>query len=456
MNGEKGGEHMRRWYVWGMLAAVLLGFLVWALARQSERPVGSTSPLRVGPSVPVASDFAGGNSRWPDIAWGGKCYLVVWQEGGGYEGGADSNIYAARLDAEGKTLDPKGIVVCQAKHHQLYPKVTFDGENFLVVWQDYRSGRDWDIYATRISPDGRVLDADGFAIADGPGNQVHPTLDSDGRSTLLIWSDLRPNPNGPERYELAGTLVRQGQPEKRNGTVLSSYARNGSLLGAIARWDGDSYVVVAQRHPSGYQFGGPWFIRVRPNGKVEPVAVDFFGESYTLACDPKSRRSCLWSCGKVGHGSYTCVFQTTLLPDSKHFLIAGLPRTYSPLNELWAAATFNGKNFLVVTERGLDVRADRVGIAIETDLVAVRIDPQTGQPLDLGCLPFPGKEAEKYLKALDAVRTNAPAGVEVAAEKGVFECQPALASSGDGRSLLVYSRHAGPGKFTLRAVLLSE
>jgi len=271
-----------------------------------------------------------------------------------------------------------------------------------------------------------------------------------------VWSDLRPNANGPERYVLAGTFVQGGKVEKPNGTVLSAYGRNGSLLGPLARWDGESFLVAAQHHPSGWDWGGPWLIRVWPTGKVEQLPANFQGESYTLACDPKTRRSCIWSFNRIGHGSYICIFQTTLLPSGARHIVVGLPLKYSPINELWASATFDGKHFWIVSERGLDVPNNRSGVAIEMDLVAVRIDPQTGQPVDMGYVPLRGTDPRQQMKEVDAALATAPKGIEVAAEPGIFERQPALASSGDGRCALVYSRHAGPKQFVVHCVLLSE
>lgn len=413
--------------------------------------------LKVGSAAAVAPEFPGGNQRWPDVAWGGGVYLVVWQEGSGYEGTADANIWAARVSAEGKPLDPKGVVVCRAGHHQLYPKVTFDGSNFVVAWQDYRSGRDWDVFAARVSPDGKVLDPDGFPVADGPGNQVHPNLASDGKQTFLVWSDLRPNPSGPERYVLAGTFLQDGKVAKPHGTVLSEFGKNGSLLGAIVRWEGEGYLIAAQKHPDGWSYGGSWLLHVKRDGQVEIIPFDYFGHSYTLATDPKSRRAYLWSYRQVGHGSYNCVFQSAVWPKGERYLVVGMPQHYAPTNELWAASVYDGKNFLVVSERGTDVKAgQKAGVAVEVDLVATRIDPASGQPLDFGSVRFEEKDPQKHGKQIEELRAKSPVGIVVAAEKGVFERHPALASSGDGRSLLVYSRHAGPGNFTLRFVVLAE
>jgi hypothetical protein len=72
------------------------------------------------------------------------------------------------------------------------PSVASDGKTgWLVAWADFRSGTDYDVYAARVSPEGRVLDANGLAVATGrlggPSQWMPAVAWSDG-AYLLSWS----------------------------------------------------------------------------------------------------------------------------------------------------------------------------------------------------------------------------------------------------------------------------
>ncbi len=119
----------------------------------------------------------------PAAAFGGGVYLIVW-EAGRHE---KADLVGLRIDKAGKILDAKPFVVSSAKDEQSRPRLAFGGGNFLVVWQDLRNEKDYDVYAARVSAGGKVLDPDGVAVASGEKNQCEPAVCFDGRSFQVLW-----------------------------------------------------------------------------------------------------------------------------------------------------------------------------------------------------------------------------------------------------------------------------
>jgi hypothetical protein len=433
-------------------------------------PTSGGEGLTVGQPCDVTPGLDKGDQRWPRVSFGKGTCLVVWQEGEAMAGVKDTNIMAARVSPEGKPLDAGGFPVCTAKGFQAYPQVTFDGTNFIVAWQDYRGGADWDVYAARVTTEGRVLDPDGFAVAAGPGNQIYPTAASDEKgATLLVWSDVRQGFQ-PEVYNLYGTFVRDGRPAEANGKELGR--GSASLLLPIVAYDGAAFPVVANHGVAGWSPGQPYAIRVGADGSTQPWKISGFApHTFTMAADPVGGKVLVWSNARVEHGGYCMLYLAGLVQDPKtgsgvRHLGTGLQGVYTPRNDMWTAATFDGKNFVAVVEQsptlGSDRREGHAPVGVE--LVAARIDPAGGKFLDLGACLVEGSSndmratlhSEAFKKAAAESGEKSLKGVKAASEPGVQLRHPALASLGGGKSLLVYSRHGGVDKYKIHAVLLSE
>jgi hypothetical protein len=159
-------------------------FVVACLCASSARAASE-----VGQAVEVAAKVENTKCQmWPRMAWseGAKCWLLAWREG--FPNQDEADIVCARVSAEGQVLDAAGIRVCKAKGNQEWPTVASDGKDFLVAWEDIRNGKDYDIYAARVSGDGKVLDPDGFLVAGGEGtNQARPCAVFVNGSYFLAW-----------------------------------------------------------------------------------------------------------------------------------------------------------------------------------------------------------------------------------------------------------------------------
>ncbi len=117
--------------------------------------------------------------------------IIVWRDSrsGSYD------IYAQRVDAAGNMLwTTDGVALCSAANNQQYPELTSDGAGgAIVVWHDYSSGADYEVYAQRVDASGSILwGADGTLVCTAANSQWRPRLASDGAGGAIIaWYDWR-------------------------------------------------------------------------------------------------------------------------------------------------------------------------------------------------------------------------------------------------------------------------
>ncbi|MFH0777715.1 MAG: hypothetical protein V2A71_03700 [Candidatus Eisenbacteria bacterium] len=131
----------------------------------------------------MAISAAPGYQCTPALSFDGRNYMTVWCD----NRNGTLDIYGTRVDPAGMVLDPEGIAISRGACFERDPAIGFDGETYLVVWQDWRSGTGADIYGARLDRDGRVLDKNGFAVCAEPGNQSSPAVTWDGRRFLVVW-----------------------------------------------------------------------------------------------------------------------------------------------------------------------------------------------------------------------------------------------------------------------------
>ncbi|MDX9785221.1 MAG: hypothetical protein RBT11_00440 [Desulfobacterales bacterium] len=163
-------------------------------------------PLEILPSLKAAPECRAPEIRQnnPCVAFGTSVYLVAWRDGARQPVEDAADIYCARIDpATGSSLDPDGILVCNAPNVQGYPSVSFDGKRFLIVWEDFRNGRDYDIYAAVVDEKGVVSKTNGMPVSTKSGNQARPSVSYGKGNYFVVWMDARNYPV----YSLVGARV---------------------------------------------------------------------------------------------------------------------------------------------------------------------------------------------------------------------------------------------------------
>jgi hypothetical protein len=287
------------------------------------------------------------NPEAPAVAFDGTNYFVAWDD---TRAGPCCHIFGARVTPGGTVLDPSGVAISTAPEEQIDPTISFDGTNYLVAWEDFRSGSydNSDVYGTRVSPAGVVLDPAGLAISTAAGRQDAPALAFDGTNYLVVWQDLRSEPS----YDIYGARVSPAGSVLDGGGLAISTAANSQYSPALA-FDGANYLVAWEDFRSGsYDNSDVYGTRVNPAGVVldpaglvistaigrqDAPTISFDGTNYLLA----------WSDSRVGvccdiYGARVSPAGSVLDADAIAVSTAVADSQYSP------ALAFDGTNYLAV------------------------------------------------------------------------------------------------------------
>jgi hypothetical protein len=187
------------------------------------------------------------NQTAPAVASGGGGSLVVWVD--------ESEVPSTRADIVGAIVAPDGSFtsfdICRGADDQFNPEVAWDPTNntFVVTWEDFRNGSHFNIFATRVLPDGSVPDGCGVTVSGAAGDQRSPEIATAGSQLLIVWEDYRSDPGGDIRgtritaagaiavLTPAGTVIAGGTPDQvspavgglDNGRWSIAYERRSNL-----------------------------------------------------------------------------------------------------------------------------------------------------------------------------------------------------------------------------------
>jgi len=177
----------------------------------ARRLDGSGQPIGTSFRISIGNTASASFIR---IGYDGENYLVIWQEGMPTQG----------AQIRGQFVSPTGSMVGQnfsirpddlpADVAQIYPDIVFDGTNYFVVWDDSRTGSRC-VYGQFISPDGDFV-GDNIVISTEPVDQMLVQTAFNGTHFLVIWADGRHSSNDKSVYgqllDLDGNLVGEHIP----------------------------------------------------------------------------------------------------------------------------------------------------------------------------------------------------------------------------------------------------
>ncbi|MEO0114117.1 MAG: T9SS type A sorting domain-containing protein [candidate division WOR-3 bacterium] len=290
------------------------------------------------------------DQTYPAVAFDGTNYFVVWQDGFSED---ERQIFGARVNQDGIVLDTAGIAISIARLNQSNPAVTFDGTNYLVVWEDYRSRFESDIYGARVSPTGEVLDPDGIAISTAFDIQCPPSVASNGTNSLVVWEDAR---SGGGHRIYGARVSPTGEVLDPDGILIAN--------GPYVRWpsvasDGSNYLVVWDYD---YDIYGTrvnkYGVVLDTNYIVISNALSF--QSYPSVSFGDSNYFVVWQDYRDGDFN---IYGARLSKSGTVLDSNGIAISTAPGYQKYPVITFNGTNYLVVWtdyRSGSDIYGARV------------------------------------------------------------------------------------------------
>jgi hypothetical protein len=133
------------------------------------------------------------SASFEETAFDGENYLVIWQEGMPGNGSVIRGQFvntSAQLVGNNFSIRPPDLATSVS---QIYPDIVFNGENYFVVWDDNRTGNR-DVYGQFVDTDGNLLGED-ITITNHNADQLLVQLAFSGSNYLAVWADERLSSN---------------------------------------------------------------------------------------------------------------------------------------------------------------------------------------------------------------------------------------------------------------------
>ena len=325
----------------------------------------------------------------PDVAFNGTNYLLVWEDYRNFtNGNSSTDLYGTRMTAAGAVLDPNGIAIATGTNVQYNPAVAALNGNWFVAWQDYRfTASAYDIYGTRVSAGGVVMEPAGILVCSNADYQVDPRVTANNTNWFVVWADARDYAVANHNYDLYGARINAaGTVLDPGGFPISTEIKD--QTNPWNGWDGNNFLVTwSDMRNSG--INQIYASRVAPNGAVlDPAGIQisptstaqvdstiaFNGTNYLIA----------WKDSRSNALSGADIYAARLTPagtvlDANGFVVCSA--SGDQLEPV--AASIGGGDFLVAWEdarslstNGYDIYAARVtgaGTCPDTNGFAVNV-----------------------------------------------------------------------------------
>ncbi len=152
----------------------------------------------------------------------------------------------ARIAGDGTVLDPPpGLPLSTCAAWQLESAVSFDGANFLCVFEDWREGKpayQSELWAVRVSPAGAPLDSTAIHVASGllgHAEQAPESTFGGGQHAVVYEQNV-----GAVNEVRMSRVLPDGTPLDPEGILIFANEPTGDTFRPKIAWNGTHYCVV--------------------------------------------------------------------------------------------------------------------------------------------------------------------------------------------------------------------
>ncbi len=212
--------------------------------------------------------------------------IISWTD---YRTGTTADIYAQRVNSTGAVQwTATGVVICTSANDQILSQICSDGNNgAYIIWEDHRNAGNSDIYAQRIASNAAInWAATGFAICTAGNDQLSPMIVSNGNlGAIVVWQDYRSgsnfdiyemgfNTSGLVAVEKGGTTepleytLSQNYPNPFNPVTVINYqlSKTGNVKLSIYNALGQEVSLLVNKSQNAGNHSIEWDAKAFPSG----------------------------------------------------------------------------------------------------------------------------------------------------------------------------------------------
>jgi hypothetical protein len=266
-------------------------FLTWYDRRAGDYDIYAQRVTTIGGIVGIADGVAvctsGTDQTNPDICSDGAGgAIIVWQD---FRSTTDIDIWVQRMSPAVAIVWPvNGIVMNNnVGYDQVNPKIVSDGAGgALMTWGDFRNGVTSDIYAQRVDVTGVVAtgwNVNGVAVCVSAGNQSNPQIISDSSNGAIItWEDKRENSINGDTYDIYASRITGNfaLPWTANGVPICTADSTQTNPSAVVDGSGGAIIAWQDKRSGNYDI---YVSRVFQGGTTQVKIVGITPAGFTLS-----------------------------------------------------------------------------------------------------------------------------------------------------------------------------